>query len=99
MSKKPEQPSVEFLEAGRLYARLRDAGLAHSPEAAEALSRMHAAALELLPDVPDGYTDEGKPAYKLETLVERLGITPREAARAAEDMGIKPNAVNLNRVH
>lgn len=108
-----EQVTPEFLAAGRLYSQLRDAGLEKSPEAAEALQRMYDAAPEsfrqemhdmavqmgLMPSVPDGYTDDGEPVYSLEGLANRLGLSPEEAQRAAEELGIKPGTTKFHKVH
>jgi uncharacterized protein (DUF1800 family) len=108
-----EQVTPEFLAAGRLYSRLSEAGLAQTPEAADAFQRMYDAAPEsfrqemhdmavemgLMPSVPDGYTDDGEPVYALEGLANRLGIDHEEAKRAAEELGIKPNNVKVHGVH
>ncbi|MBP5054345.1 hypothetical protein [Pseudomonas chlororaphis] len=108
-----EQVTPEFLAAGRLYSQLHDAGLEKSPEAAEAFQRMYDAAPEsfrqemhdmavqmgLMPSVPDGYTDDGEPVYSLEGLANRLGLSPEEARRAAEELGIGPSTTKANKVH
>jgi hypothetical protein len=108
-----EQVTPEFLAAGRLYSRLSEAGLAQTPEAADAFQRMYDAAPEsfrqemhdmaiqmgLIPAVPDGYTDDGEPVYTLDGLADRLGIDPAEAKRAVDELGLNPNPVKVHRVN
>lgn len=110
---KNDQLSPEFLAAGKECSRLHKAGLSHTPEGAQAFRRMYDAAPEsfrkemqdmavqmgLMPKVPDGYTDDGKPVYRLEGLAKRLGISEEEARRAARELGIQPGTATVNRTN
>jgi len=110
---KKEPLSPEFLAAGAECTRLRNAGLSQTPEGAQAFRRMYDAAPEffrkemrdmavqmgLMPKVPDGYTDEGHPLYRLEGIAKRLGVSEEEAQSAARELGIQPGESNFNRTN
>jgi len=113
VSKKKDRITPAFLAAGRHYSALSKAGLAQTPEGAEAFQRMYDLAPEsfrqemhdmavqmgLMPAKPDGYTDDGEPVYELEGIAKRLGISMEEARRAAEEMGAQPAASTVHRVN
>lgn len=113
MSKKKDRITPAFLAAGRHYSALSKAGLAQTPEGAEAFQRMYDLAPEsfrlemhdmavlmgLMPPKPDGYTEDGHPIYSLEGIAKYLGITMEEAVQAAKSMGIEPSTTEIHRVN
>jgi hypothetical protein len=74
------------------YAELHEAGLAETTEASDlfceamqyapdSIKEMaHKTAVEmgLMPEKPDGYSDDGEPLYFMEKQCERLGIDPAD---------------------
>ena len=74
------------------YKALCDAGQQHSEQASDLFNEaygyapevfkkaLHDEAIELglMPEQPDGYTDDGEPLYFMEKQCERLGIDPAE---------------------
>jgi hypothetical protein len=79
-----------FVRLMTQYAELHEAGLAETPEANDLLcealqyapddfkKKIHGIAVELglMPEKPDGYSDDGEPLYIFEKQCERLGIDP-----------------------
>jgi hypothetical protein len=101
--------SPEFIEAMHLTGHLKDTlGMDH-PETGKALAqameiapeglkqRMHDMAVEmdLIPAIPDGYTDDGQPVYRLDGIADRLGISLEEAEGAATAMAADRAAMGL----
>jgi|WetSurMetagenome_2_1015567.scaffolds.fasta_scaffold1556497_2 hypothetical protein len=86
--------SPEFLESVEAYSLLEESGIdENSPELMAAWDRMikhapralmmelQAKAVEfgLLPSRPDGYMENGKPVYTLQSVAQCLGISEQEA--------------------
>lgn len=83
-------PTFKFLMTK--YAELHDAGLDDTEEARqvfteamrfappEFLGTAHNVAVEmgLIPERPDGYSDDGEPLYELEGIAQRLGLDPQQ---------------------
>jgi hypothetical protein len=98
-----------FVEAMHLAGHPKDTlGMDH-PETSKALAqameiapeglkrRMHDMAVEmgLMPAIPDGYTDDGQPVYRLDGIADRLGISLEEAEGAAAAMVADRAAMGL----
>ena len=79
-----------FIHLMTQYAELHEAGLDDTPEASDLLCEAmqyapdsfkemaHNTAVELglMPEKPDGYSDDGEPLYNMEALCDRLGVDP-----------------------
>jgi len=92
------------------YAELHKAGLAETPEASDLFceamqyapdslkEKAHVLAVEmgLMPEKPDGYSDDGEPLYILEKQCERLGIDPADVSRNITERAYRGN---FNRAH
>jgi len=101
--------SPEFIEAMHLAGHLKDTlgiehpetgrALAHAMELApESFKRdVHDMAVEmgLMPAIPDGYTDDGQPVYRLDGIADRLGISLEETEGAAAAMVADRAAMGL----
>ena len=61
-------------EARQLFGEM----MAYAPP--ESMEAAHEIAVQmgLMPDKPDGYSDDGEPLYILDTMCERLEINPDE---------------------
>ncbi len=99
-----------FLHLMTQYVELREAGLDNTPEANDLLCEamqyapdnlkkmMYEKALELglVPEKPDGYSDDGEPLYIFEKQCERLGIDPADMSR---NIAVRAYRGNFNRAN
>lgn len=108
-------PSPEFLAAASAFRDLLVQDRAHTPAGLRAwqavmetappefLETMHAEAvrLGLIPEKPDGYTDEGEPVYRLEEIARRAGLSVEEAEASIIEFSAVTGAqeVDLSQVH
>jgi hypothetical protein len=102
-----------------LYQRLSDAEressegrvlfgelIIHAPPEHKRIIDEVAKKMDLMPDRPHGYDDDGNPLYSLEQIAERLGVAPeeidksiREFAQARDSMGLPPLNIYAGTVH
>lgn len=59
-------------EAHRLFVEAMN----YAPESFRRDLRGKAIELGLMPEKPDGYSDDGQPLYDMEAMCERLGVNP-----------------------
>lgn len=64
----------ETEEACQLFVEAMD----YAPEDFKRDLRSKAIELGLMPEKPDGYSDDGQPLYRLELMCERLAVDPKD---------------------
>jgi len=96
---KNDEISAAFIHAGNQYSELVEQGLGESPEAMRAFAQMLEAApqsfldmmhnkvveMGLMPDKPDGYTADGEPVYRLDSMATRLGMSKEDAEESLRE--------------
>jgi hypothetical protein len=70
-------------EACQLFVEAMD----YAPESFKRDLRSKAIELGLMPEKPDGYSDDGQPLYHLEAMANRLGIDPEEIPETIKQFG------------
>jgi hypothetical protein len=94
-----DELSAAFINAGNEYSALVEQGLGDSPEALRAFAQMLDAApqsfldmmhnkvveMGLIPDQPDGYTADGEPLYRLDSMATRLGMSKEDAEESLRE--------------
>lgn len=78
----------------------------HAPPEYKKIIDEVAKEMNLMPDRPHGYDDDGNPLYSLEQIADSLGVAPgdveasiREFADARETMGLPPLNLYAGKVH
>lgn len=92
----------ESSEGRMLFGEL----ILHAPPEYKRIIDEVAKELELMPDCPHGYDDDGNPLYSLEQIAERLGVASedvensiREFTETRERMGLPPINLYGGKVH
>ena len=80
--------------------------IVHAPPEYKRIIDEVAKEMDLMPDRPRGYDDDGNPLYSLEQIAERLGVAPedieasiREFTEARENLGLPPLNLHAGTVH